>query len=70
MMGFGILVPVLLVAAVAYALGWRPQNSGTVANDETAGNNASSALGIAKERYARGEITKAEYEEIRDELRV
>lgn len=69
MMGFGVLVPLLLVAAVAYALGWRPQNSGTLANDETARNTAPSALDIAKERYARGEITKAEYEEIRDELR-
>jgi putative membrane protein len=68
MMGFGAIFTVLILAALAYALGWLPQ-SGRPTRFE-APEAGKSALDILKERYARGEITKAEYEEMRDELRV
>lgn len=63
MMGFGVLITLGVAAAIAYALGWRPQNRGQV-RGETRG----SALGILQERYARGEITAAEYEDMRRRL--
>ena len=68
MMGFGAIFTVLILAALAYALGWLPQ-SGRPTHLDTP-DAGKSALDILKERYARGEITKAEYEEMRDELRL
>ena len=64
-MGFGLLIPFLVVMAIAYAIGWRRQgqNSGL----SFAGTNES-ALEIAKERYASGELSKNEFEEIRQNL--
>jgi len=65
MMGFGLIFVLVVVGAVAYAGGWRPQwgaLSGPVPS--------SSAIEIARERYARGEISKAEYEQIRHDLEV
>jgi putative membrane protein len=67
MMGFGalfsVLFIVLVLGAIAYALGWLPQASRQVRND-----TRESALDILKQRYASGEISKAEYEEMRDDL--
>jgi putative membrane protein len=61
MMLLGPLFVVAVVAALAYALGWvRPPDSWTSHND-----GGKSALDILKERYARGEITKGEYDEMR-----
>lgn len=68
MMGFGAIFTILILVAVAYALGWLPQNRQPTRSDTP--DTGQSALDILKERYARGEITKAEYEEMRDELRV
>ncbi len=68
MMGFGAIFTVLILAALAYALGWLPQSSRPPRFESPEAGK--SALDILKERYARGEITKAEYEEMRDELRV
>jgi uncharacterized membrane protein len=63
MMIFGALFIVVALVALAYALGWlRPENLS--ARKDT----KESALDILKARYARGEISKAEYEEMRDEL--
>ncbi len=64
-MGFGLLIPFLIIAAIAYAIGWRPQ--GETNGFSLAGNNKS-ALEIAKERYAGGELSKDEFEEIRQSL--
>ena len=57
MMGFGLIFTILLIVAVAYALGWRPQTQvqSDIGTDET-------PLSILKARYARGEISKTEYE--------
>ena len=63
MMGFGLVFTILLVAVVVYALGWRPQVPPKIHTESTP-----SALDILKVRYARGEITKTEYDTLRDEL--
>lgn len=63
MMGFGLLFVVLIVVAVAYAMGWRPDGGRQGDNEPR-----QSALDILKARYARGEISKAEYEAMRDNL--
>ena len=63
MFGFGALFSVLGLAGLAYALGWRPQSG-----QQERGDTTQSALDILKVRYARGEIDKVEYDEIRDDL--
>ena len=64
-MGFGLILTIGLVAAAVYALGWRPQGADSSFNVGDSGKNA---LDIAKERYARGEIGKEEYTQIRQDL--
>ena len=63
MMGFGLIVPLVLIGAVAYALGWRPQfnQSGRAQAGQT-------PLELLKARYARGEISRAEYDQMRRDL--
>ena len=63
MMGFGLIVPLLLIGVVAYALGWRPQFSQAQPPpaDQT-------PLEILKARYARGEIDRGLYEQMRQDL--
>ena len=53
MMGFGLILTLGIVGAIAYALGWRPQlnQTGRAQNSET-------PLEILKARYARGEISR------------
>ena len=63
MMGFGLIFTILLIVAVAYALGWQPQTT-TQTDRESNG----SALNTLKARYARGEISKTDYETMRDTL--
>ena len=64
-MGFGLILTIGVVAAIAYALGWRPQgpNSSFLSKE---GNKY--PLDIAQERYARGEIGKEEYAQLRQDL--
>ena len=64
-MGFGLILTIGLVATAAYALGWRPQSAGS---SFTTGGSGKSALDIVKERYARGEIDKEEFAQIRQDL--
>lgn len=64
-MGFGLIFTVLIVVAIVYALGWRPQGQNTLFSPP---NNSRSALDIAKERFARGEISKEEFQQLRHDL--
>lgn len=63
MMGFGLIVPLLLIGLLVFALGVRPQfnQTGPAQGSEAAGE-------ILKARYAAGEITLEEYEQIRRDL--
>lgn len=66
MMGFGVLLPLALVALLAYALGWRPQFNNLGRRGPGDGGDA---LSILNERYARGEIDRAQFEQMRRDLR-
>jgi uncharacterized membrane protein len=63
MMGFGLIVPLLLIGVVANALGWRPQF-----NQTNPAQTSQTPVEILKARYADGEISRAEYEQIRRDL--
>ncbi len=64
MMGFGLIIPLLIVGLVAYALGWRPQFTNQGAPRET----QQTPLEILKVRYARGEISQEEYQQLHQDL--
>lgn len=63
MMGSGLVLLLVIVGAIAYALGWRPQfnQTGPTQTRET-------PLELLKARYARGELTRQEYEQMRQDL--
>lgn len=63
MMGFGLILTLGIVGAIAYALGWRPQ-----LNPTGQAQNRETPLEILKARYARGEISRQEYEQMRQDL--
>lgn len=63
MMGFGLIVPLLLIGLVAYAIGWRPQ-----LNQSGLAPTSQPPVEVLKARYARGEITREEYEQTRRDL--
>jgi uncharacterized membrane protein len=64
-MFIGLFFVIGVIAFVVYNSGWRPQGQ----NDlfPTAAKSLS-ALDIAKNRYASGEISKEEFEQIRFDL--
>jgi putative membrane protein len=64
-MGFGLIFTVLIIGAIVYALGWRPQRQNNLFTSPSSGK---SALDITKERYARGELSQEEFEQIRHDL--
>lgn len=66
MMGFGLIWLIVIVAAVAYLMGWRPENLNLGGPRER--RDERTPLQILKERYARGEVTKDEYDRMRAEL--
>ena len=66
MMGFGLIGTVLVIAVVAYFVGWRPQEN---QNLFATNANKQSPREILDERYARGEISKDEFEQMREDLR-
>jgi putative membrane protein len=63
MMGFGLIIPLLVIGGIAYALGWRPQSSQT-----GSAKTKQTPLELLKERYARGEISREEYDQMRRDL--
>lgn len=77
MMGFGMMIGMVLfwVVVVGLAL-WLLDKLFPRANRradgpmQTISSASETALDIAKQRYARGEITKTEYDEIRRALEV
>jgi putative membrane protein len=62
MMGFDLIL-VVIVGAIAYALGFRPQF-----NPNRPAQTSQTPLEILKARYAAGEITREEYEQTRRDL--
>lgn len=66
MMGFGLIWVILIVLAVAYFMGWRPENLNLGAPRER--RDEQTALQILRERYARGEVTSDEFERMRSDL--
>jgi putative membrane protein len=63
MMGFGLIAPLLLISVAAYALGWRPP-----LNQSGPAPTSQPPVEVLKARYARGEITREEYEQVRRDL--
>jgi putative membrane protein len=64
MMGLDLIFGVVIVGAVAYALGWRPQF-----NQTGPAQTSQTPLEILEARYARGEISREEYEQVRRDLK-
>jgi uncharacterized membrane protein len=60
MMGFEFI---LIAGAIAYALGWRPQF-----NQTRLAQTGPTPVEILKARYARGEISREEYDQTRRDL--
>jgi len=58
-----LIVPLLLIGVVVYALGWRPQS-----NQTSPAPTSQTPLEILKARYARDEISREEYEQVRRDL--
>jgi putative membrane protein len=64
MMGWILILPLLLIGIIAVALGWRPDYQ----RGQGAKEPPQNAVEILKARYARGEISRAEYEDMRRDL--
>jgi uncharacterized membrane protein len=62
MMGFDLIL-IVIVGAIAYSLGWRPQF-----NQTRPAQTGQTPLEILNARYARGELTHEEYEQMRLDL--
>lgn len=67
MMGFGLLFTVLIIIAFIYLMKDRGQGKGNLFMPPSTSTDKS-ALDIAKERYARGEISKEEFDRLRRDL--
>ena len=66
MMGFGLIGVVLVVILIAVLVSWKPQNNEVPGRrSDTPGETAREIL---EKRYARGEISKQEFDQIRGDL--
>ena len=63
MMGLDLILVLVIVGGIAYALGWRPQF-----NQTGPAESKQTPLELLKERYARGEITREQYDQMRLDL--
>jgi uncharacterized membrane protein len=63
MMGAWLIVPLLLLGAAFYALGWRPKF-----NQTGPPPTSEAPAEILKSRYARGEISREEYDLLLSDL--
>jgi putative membrane protein len=63
-MGFGAIFWVILIASIIALIYWIIRNSGIIGQSA----NGESALDLLKKRYARGEITSEEFEDIKGSL--
>lgn len=63
MMGIWMILPVLLIGAVVFTSVLRPQ-----INQNKLAQPSQSPLDVLKARYASGEITREEYEQMRRDL--
>jgi putative membrane protein len=61
-MFFGVLFWIIIIALAYFLI------KSLIAQSRTRSGEGKSALDIAKERYAKGEITKEEFEEIKGRL--
>jgi putative membrane protein len=66
MMGFGLVFLLVLIGLVAFALGWRPNLNQQPPTQPTSGGQT--PLDILKARYARGEINREEFDQMREDL--
>lgn len=65
-MGFGLILTILLVVGLVHVLNGRGQNINDLISP--ANKEHKSPLDITQERYARGEIDKETYEQLRHDL--
>ena len=63
MMGFDLILVLVIVGGIAYALGWRPQF-----NQTGPAQTKQTPLELLKARYARGEISREQYELMKQDL--
>jgi putative membrane protein len=63
MMGFDLILVLAIVGGIAYALGWRPQ-----INQSRPDQTSQTPLELLKARYARGEISREQYELMKQDL--
>lgn len=70
MMGSILFLPLLLIGLIVIALGWHPWESERSRGERLRHNQTTgqTPLEILKARYARGELTRGEYEAMRREL--
>jgi uncharacterized membrane protein len=64
-MGFGFIGTILVIGLIAYLIGWRPQGDRILFRSA---GTSQSPLEILEIRYARGEISKQEFEQMRENL--
>jgi putative membrane protein len=70
MMGFGLLTFIAVIVAIVWGLGWLQREGQLPGSGVDRGSRSRSPLDILQERYARGEISKSEYDRMREDLRV